>query len=133
MLDASAALAWAFPDEGNELAHLTLNSAESLDCVVPSHWVLEVTNGLLLAERRGRLRVGEHAEILARVECLPIRVDPETHIRGWQDIPALASGLRLTTYDAAYLELALRLDAPLATLDQTLARAAREAGAQVVG
>lgn len=77
--------------------------------------------------------MNEHAEILERIEYLPIRVDPETCIRGWADIPALAARMRLTTYDAAYLELALRVGAPLATLDQALARAAREAGVAVFG
>lgn len=132
MLDASAALAWAFPDEGSELARTTLGAIGSGACVVPAHWILEVTNGLLLAERRGRLRMNEHAEILERIEFLPIRVDAETYTRGWQDIPALAARLSLTTYDAAYVELALRLDAPLATLDQALVRAAREVGAVVL-
>lgn len=125
-------LAWAFPDEGNDLARTTLGAIGDGTCIVPAHWILEVTNGLLLAERRGRLRVNEHAEILERIEYLPIRIDPETCTRGWRDIPALAARLRLTTYDAAYLELALRMDAPLATLDQTLARAAREAGVPVL-
>ena len=77
--------------------------------------------------RRGRLRTGQRQEILERIQSLPIRVDDETSLRGWQAIPALAERFRLTTYDAAYLELALRMDAPLATLDQDLARAAREA------
>lgn len=115
------------------MATATLGAIETGACIVPAHWILEVTNGLLLAERRGRLRVNEGAEILEKIEYLPIRVDPETSARGWQEIPELAARLRLTTYDAAYVELALRIDAPLATLDQSLARAAREAGASVLG
>ncbi|MGH8129305.1 MAG: type II toxin-antitoxin system VapC family toxin, partial [Steroidobacteraceae bacterium] len=58
---------------------------------------------------------------------LPIRVDDETFLRGWHAIPALAQRFQLTCYDAAYLELAIRRELPLATLDEALARAARTA------
>ena len=105
-----------------------LDIIEGGAAIVPAHWVLEVTNGLLLASRRKRLQPLEHLEILARIGVLPIRVDPETVSRGWFDTLALAEEFGLTTYDAAYLELALRLQAPLVTLDATLAEAANKAG-----
>lgn len=96
---------------------------------VPCHWILEVTNGLQLAHRRKRLRPGEApADLLARLATLSIRVDQETPLRGWVETPALAERYRLTTYDAAYLELALRLNATLATVDDALAEAATDLG-----
>ncbi len=127
VLDASAVIAWAYEDEVG-LPDAVMERVGSDSVVVPTHWILEVTNTLLVGERRGRLKAGQRQEILARIQILPIRVDTETSFHGWQRIPELAMRFGLTTYDAAYLELALRLDAPLATLDQDLARAAREAG-----
>jgi len=126
VVDSSAVLAWALADEqGDAERLLDLMSVER--AVVPAHWILEVTNGLRMAVRRRRLKAGEPAEIVARLRILPITVDFETTVKGWSEIPALAEKFALTTYDAAYLELAMRLEAPLATLDQDLARAARSA------
>lgn len=127
VLDASAVLAWAYDDEiglpDAVIDHVTQDFA-----LVPAHWILEVTNTLIIGERRGRLKSSQRQEIMARIQQLPIRIDPETPVQGWTQIPELAIRFGLTTYDAAYLELAMRLDAPLATLDRDLKHAAREAG-----
>jgi predicted nucleic acid-binding protein len=127
VLDASIVIAWAYREEGERLDALIRHvAAESAS--VPMHWVLEVTNTLLNSERSGRLSGSQRREITDSVRALPIRQDEETYMRGWQETTALAKQYSLTTYDAAYLELALRLGAPLATLDQDLASAARKAG-----
>lgn len=126
VLDASIVIAWAYEEEKGRLDALIRYVAANF-ASVPAHWILEITNTLLVSERRGRLSAGQRQDILARIQQLPIRMDDETFLRGWEAIPALAERFRLTTCDAAYLELALRLDAPLATLDQDLARAARAA------
>lgn len=126
ILDSSAALAWVLEDESPAIA--SLESLVHERVTVPSHWILEIVNGLRMAVRRRRLKPGDGALVLAQLAILPIKSDPETSVRGWKEIPALADKYGLTAYDAAYLELALRLDVPLVTLDQDLARAAREAG-----
>lgn len=126
VLDSSATLAWLLDDERSAIR--TLEALETERVTVPAHWILEVTNGLRMAVRRRRLVPGDRAPILRRLAVLPIRVDVETAAHGWHAIPELADRYELTTYDAAYLELALRLELPLATLDQDLARAARAAG-----
>jgi predicted nucleic acid-binding protein len=126
VLDSSAAMAWLLDDEQASVQSLEAMRTERV--AVPAHWILEVTNGLRMAVRRRRLEPGDRGPILKRLSILPIRVDSETATRGWSDIPAIADEYGLTTYDAAYLELALRLGVPLATLDQDLARAARAAG-----
>ena len=126
VLDASAVIAWAHADEAG-LPDQVIDYVTANIAAVPTHWMLEVTNTLVVSERSGRLDSTQRQEFLANIESLPIRVDPETPIRGWHAIPALAKRYRLTTYDAAYLELALRLNVPLVTLDQNLARAARAA------
>ncbi len=127
VLDSSATLAWILADEPASSS----NALELMDrerATVPMHWVLEVTNGLRMAVRRRRLSREDANRFMTELRALPLLVDPETAVRGWDEIPALAYEHGLTTYDAAYLELALRLDAPLATLDADLARAARAAG-----
>jgi predicted nucleic acid-binding protein len=126
VLDASAVIAWAYGEEGDRLDALIREVATTF-AAVPGHWVLEVADALLLGERHRRIKAGERDAILARIQELPVRVDDETFLRGWQDIPELAARHRLTTYDAAYLELAQRLQAPLATLDRDLTHAARTA------
>jgi predicted nucleic acid-binding protein len=127
VLDASIVIAWAYREEGERLdALIRYVSAESAH--VPAHWVLEVTNALLCGQRGGRIVRGQRREIIDRIRALPIRQDQETFLRGWQETTALAETHGLTAYDAAYLELAIRLDLPLATLDQDLSRAARKAG-----
>jgi predicted nucleic acid-binding protein len=126
VLDASVVIAWAYQEEGDHIDALIRHVAANIACV-PAHWILEVTNTLLNSERHGKLKTGQRQELLATIQSLPIRVDEETFLRGWQATPALAEQHKLTTYDAAYLELAMRLGVPLATLDQDLARAARAA------
>jgi predicted nucleic acid-binding protein len=126
VLDSSAALSWVLEDERNA-AMPALDALEFERAAVLQHWILEVTNALRLAVRRQRLKPDEPAAVLARLRSLPLHVDVETSARGWGETLALAERFELTTYDAAYLELALRLDLPLATLDQDLARAARAA------
>lgn len=127
VLDASIVIAWAYREEGERLDVLIRHiAAESAS--VPTHWGLEVTNTLLNSERNGRLSSDERREIADSIRALPIRQDEETYLRAWHETTALAEQYGLTTYDAAYLELAIRLDAPLATLDQDLAGAARKAG-----
>lgn len=126
VLDSSAALSWVLADERND-AIPALDALEFARAAVPQHWILEVTNALRLAVRRQRLKPDEPAAVLARLHSLPLHVDVETVERGWSNTLTLAERYELTTYDAAYLELALRLGLPLATRDQDLARAARAA------
>jgi predicted nucleic acid-binding protein len=127
VLDASIAVTWALPDEDAPGTEFLRRLARIETAVVPMHWILEVTNALRAAVRSRRLAPGEPREVLDRIREQPIEIDPETMIRGWLEIPEIADTYELTTYDAAYLELALRLGAPLATLDQALAKAARAA------
>jgi predicted nucleic acid-binding protein len=122
-----------FRDERGVHTDALLDRIAASQPVVPGHWILEVTNGLLLAARRGRLRPDEYLEIMERLAQLGVRVDDETWDRGWRETLFLARRFALTSYDAAYLELAARLDAPLATADQVLAGAARTAGVAVIG
>ncbi len=135
VLDVSATLAFVLTDELSTLSDHILNVVdEHADQImlVPGHFWIEVTNGLLMAERRGRASRTEIAEALRFVFALSITTDDETNRRCPSDSLALAREHNLTLYDAAYLELALRQRADLATLDRALARAAKSAGIYVI-
>lgn len=100
--------------------------------LAPSLWALEVANCLLVAERRGRTGPGFRQAALADLALLPITLDAETARLAWGRTSELAAVHRLTLYDAAYLELALRHCLPLATLDADLIQAAKVAGVPTV-
>src|SRR5690606_20990418 len=101
--------------------------------LVPAHWWVEVSNGLLMAERRQRTTQADTTEALALLGKLPVETDTETGSHAIGETPALARQYGLTIYDAAYLELAMRHGATLATADSALATAARKAGVDLLG
>ncbi len=121
VLDASIAAAWALPDESSSLANRMLTRTESEDAVVPALWWYEVRNILVIAERRKRITASDADAFLRNLERLSIRI---AELGDSQLILRIARDHRLSVYDAAYLELALRENLPLATLDRTLALAA---------
>lgn len=95
---------------------------------VPSHWQLEIANGILMAERRNRISRTEAAEAFDIARTLPVITDDLTVARSGRETAALARQYGLTIYDAAYLELAMRQGSGLATLDKALSKAAASAG-----
>ena len=99
----------------------------------PAHGAWEVTNGLSSALREKRIDLAGAAEARNTLIALPIVVEPVDRRRAFEDIPRLARAHGLTTYDASYLEVAVRLGIPLATLDQALAKAAADEGVQAAG
>ena len=128
VLDCSIAAAWLFEDEAAPDTDALLRRLKRDGAFVPSLWRLELGNVLTQAERSKRTDATRIARWIERLEKLPIVIDPETGSRAFREILALARQERLTTYDAAYLELAMRKAIPLATLDRALARAARRRG-----
>lgn len=130
VVDASVTLAWCFEDEATPQTEAILDRLSDDTAVVPSLWELEVSNVLLLGERRGRLTESQSARFVALLAQLPILVDTASADMG----AVLATGRRhvLTAYDAAYLVLAEREGVPLATLDAGLRAAAQAAGVAVI-
>jgi len=129
VLDASIVHAWAF-DEQQPLADRVRERMRSDLAFVPSIWWYEVRNGLIMAERRRRLTEDQTNAFLRRVARFRVTIG------GLPDEGALillSRRHRLTFYDAAYLELALREGLDLATLDNELADAARAAGVSLIG
>jgi len=122
----SVVMSWCFEDEGNNYAEAVLESLESAAAFVPAIWPLEVGNVLLGAERKKRLSPASVVRFLALLSGLPITVEQETPERMLKEIVSLAREYGLSTYDASYLDLAMRFDLPLATQDTSLAKAAKK-------
>lgn len=101
-----------------------LHGLKTGGALAPNLWHLEVGNMLLQAEKKRRITASQINVRLALLADLPITTDTETAPRAFQEILTLAASQRLTTYDAAYLELAIRRRIPLATKDKALIRAA---------
>lgn len=131
VLDCSLTVAWFFEDEMNRYAQAVEDSLSMASAVVPVLWPLEVANALLVGERRSRATEANVTTFLRLLAALPIALDDDTASRAWQHSLHLARSHRLSVYDAAYLELALRQGLPLATLDDRLAAAAAAAGVPV--
>ena len=129
VLDASVALAWCFADEKAPYSEAILDLlADGAHAVTPAIWPFEVANALLAGEKRQRITIAQVTSILRAITDLPISIDPVQMDHAFQQILVLARQSNLTEYDAAYLELALRLNLPLATLDAQLKRAAQSIG-----
>jgi predicted nucleic acid-binding protein len=129
VIDCSVSLAWFLEDERNAFSDAILRATETSDTWVPALWPLEFANGLLMAERRRRITRASRLDALKRVLLPGLRVDAA--VADMQAISALAERRDLTTYDASYVELALRLGTDLVTLDRDLARAAAAEGVVV--
>jgi len=119
---------WGFDDEADEYAEAILSRMPDLQAHVPSLWPLEVANALLVGERRKRITPAESARFLAILDAFPITVDGETVAHAWADTMHLARAHNLSSYDASYLELAIRLGLPLAAQDGKLKTAAKTVG-----
>lgn len=132
VLDASVALAWLFRDEQNAYAHRMLRRLEDEPAVVPAVWILEMANGLLVAERRGRFTAADVTHIYGTLADLPIESSDLTLEQALGPLLDLARVHELSAYDAAYLELAMREGLPLATQDADLRKAATSSGVPLV-
>ena len=132
VLDCSIAMAWCFEDEATDFTDSLLESLAQVSALVPSMWSLEVANVLAISERRGRTNQAKMTQFLRLLGNLPIIVDAKTGEKAFTDVLTLARTHKLTSYDAAYLELALREGLPLATLDEGLKRAALNIGVKII-
>jgi predicted nucleic acid-binding protein len=117
VLDSSVALAWLLQDEANERTDALADRLEQENAHVPSIWSLEVGNALMMAMRRKRISENDFDRCISALSALPIEVDPPAPLAG---VLSIARRYGLTSYDAAYLELAQRRGFPLATLDEKL-------------
>ena len=128
VIDASVALAWCFPDEASDYADAVLAALEHRKVIVPAIWPFEITNALLVGERRKRIRQPEVRRFVELLKGLDILEDGQPFADTVSNILPLAREYDLSAYDAAYLDVAVRHGVPLATLDGALQKAGRAAG-----
>lgn len=126
------AIAWQFEDETTADTDAAMRRAIAGGAVVPAIWRLEVANVLRMAVRRQRFSEQFFDAAIDRLGELPIHEDQETSRHAWSATSDFARNERLTLYDAAYLELAVRKRLPLATCDRELAAAAKRHGLEVL-
>jgi predicted nucleic acid-binding protein len=132
VIDASIALAWCFPDENSDYADGVLVALEGKTILVPAVWSLELCNAVLVGERKKRLRKPEILRFTTLLEGLCVQEDVQSVGDHVNNVLPLAQQYNLSAYDAAYLELAIRHSAPLATLDSKLEKAAKQAGVSIL-
>ncbi len=121
-------MAWCFEDEAAGYADRVLKKLATRAAVVPAIWPLEVANVLLVGERRKRLTAADSSRFLELLHGLPITIDVQATSRAFGDIMSVARSLTISAYDAAYVELAMREGLQLATLDDSLNKAALKNG-----
>ena len=130
VIDASAAAPWVIPEERSPVSDQLFADvmASSGQFCAPALWLWETANILLVAMRRRRVEQAELDGGLSLLASCPIDFDnlPDAHRRS--QTLRLAHVHGLTYYDAAYLELALRLNSQLASADRALVQAAKSCG-----
>lgn len=133
VLDSSATLGWFYPDETTVALTELFDRVVIRGAFVPELWKIEVASSLTLGIRRHRITAKDREEALTDLEALSVTVDRHTGKHVWHETLSLADKHRLTVYDATYLELALRLSLPLATLDDDLRNAAQSESVPLLG
>jgi predicted nucleic acid-binding protein len=131
VLDNSVTMRWFFGDgKQQELAYAgkVLDAMKNDNAMVPVTWGLEVANVIARAEAKGLVTEARSGAFLEMLEGVDIDVDSATFKQALSETLQLARRYKLSSYDASYLELALRLGIPLATLDDDLQKAAKKAG-----
>ena len=130
VLDCSVAISWCLPDEVDAYAEAILDRLTSIErsiaAVVPSIWSLELANVFLVSERCQRISQEDVATAISLINQLPIKVNSAISPEILNSILEIGRKYNLAAYDAAYIELAIRLDIPLATNDRRLIAAAQQ-------
>jgi predicted nucleic acid-binding protein len=136
VLDNSVTMRWFFGDgKPRELAYAgkVLDAMKKASALVPVTWGLEVANVIARAEAKGLVTEARGGTFLEMLEGVDIEADTATFLHALTDTLQLARRYKLSAYDASYLELALRLGIPLATLNKDLQKAAKKAGIKMFG
>ena len=133
IFDSSITMAWCFEDErSSETDALLDRLTAGSPAIVPQIWALEVANVLALAARKNRITRAKRRQFLAMLEAAPISVDILANASIFNNVLLLADQHSLTSYDATYLELAIRLGLPAATLDKPLRKAMEASGVRLL-
>ena len=131
VIDAFVALARCFPDEASECPDGVLVALEGRAILVPVLWSVEMTNAVLMAERRKRVKQPKIRRFVELLDAQTVIMDSQSVTESVSNILPIAREYGLSVYDAAYLDVAVRHAVPLATLDSALQKAARKAGIEI--
>ncbi len=134
VLDNSVSMRWLLRSEktaDQKYAMHVLQSMTDASAQVPDLWYLEAANVLLGAEKRNEISFGEIEGFLSQLKELPIHVDTLTPNHAFGTTLNLAREYKLSSYDAAYLELAIRKALPLSSLDKKLLSAAKKSSVEI--
>jgi len=133
IVDCSIAMTWLFTDEATPKTAALLRRLASETALVPAWWFVEVTNVIALAEKKTRITAAQSNAFIADLGQLDIDIDSDAPARAFAHLLPLCRTHQLTSYDAMYLELAVRRGLPLATLDADLRKAAKALGVALLG
>jgi predicted nucleic acid-binding protein len=126
IVDASVALCWYFEDQAAAYTEAVFEClAQGDQALVPSVWPLEMVNALVVAWRQKSVTSEQLEDFIADLKDLPVEVDSQGSERVYSSIFRMSCQHQLSSYDAAYLDLAVFEGLPLATLDKNLRAAAR--------
>ena len=123
VLDCSVTLSWLLIDERGAATDALIDELERTTAVAPAIWPYEVANALLVAQRRARIDDDDLIRVRRALAALPIEVEAVASDHILAAVADLGRRLDITSYDAAYIELAVRRRLPLATLDARLRKA----------
>lgn len=131
VVDNSIIMSWCFKDGTNDYAEIVLSRLTEATAIVPSIWPLEVVNVLLVAERQKRLSESDSVRFITLLSQLPIVVEYEQP-EMMKELLSLARANGLSSYDASYLDLAMRNGFSIATLDNKLINAAKKSDVPIL-
>jgi predicted nucleic acid-binding protein len=133
VLDASVALCWFFEGQKTAYTEAVFEClAKGDEALVPVVWPLEVVNSLVVAARQKTITATQLETFVRDLKDLPVEVDLEGIGRAYTSVLRISRQHQLSSYDAAYLDLALVEGLPLATLDKNLHAAAKRAGVELL-
>lgn len=132
ILDNSVSASWILEDEFDKFSEQVLELLRSEPAIVPGIWVLEMTNTLLVGFRRKRISAAKKSTTIDLIKSLPITVEYNYVQTDLDRLVQFGETYNLSAYDSAYLDLAIRLDLPLATKDKELRVAAKAADIKLV-
>jgi predicted nucleic acid-binding protein len=133
VVDCSIAMAWLFHDEATPKTAALLNRLATETALVPAWWFIEITNVLAMAEGKGRITATQSEAFIADLGKLGIERDDEAPDRAFTHLLTLCRTHQLTSYDAVYLDLAVRRNLPLASLHDDLRKTANKVGVRLLG
>lgn len=132
VLDCSVTMAWCLPTQSNAYAEHIIDYLEAHEAIVPSLWELEVVNVLLHQIRRKHISTHDAMEFFATLRTFNISIFPIEKLQIFSKVFTLGLTAQLSSYDAAYLQLAISQGIPLATTDKALKAAAKKIGVLLV-